>query len=79
MGKGVVKAIKDPIQANARGAAYIAAVGLGYNNWESISKNIEISNVFTPNPDNRDTYDKLFKEFVNIYKITRKLYRRLNK
>jgi xylulokinase len=74
-----IKQVKDPIQANARGAAYIASVGLGYNNWDAISKNIEISNVFTPNPENRETYNNLFKEYLNIYKITRKLYRRLNK
>ncbi len=74
-----IRQVKDPIQANARGAAYMAAVALGYNNWDAISKNIEISNVFTPNPDNRDTYNKLFKEFLNIYKMTKKFYRRLNK
>ena len=74
-----IRQVKDPIQANARGAAYIASVGLGYNNWDAISKNIEISNVFTPNSENRETYKKLFKEYLNIYKITRKLYRRLNK
>ena len=74
-----IRQVKDPIQANARGAAYIAAVGLGYNNWEAISKNIEISNEFTPNKDNRETYNKLFKEFLNIYKMTKKFYRRLNK
>ena len=74
-----IRQVKDPIQANARGAAYMASVGLGYNNWDAISKNIEISNVFTPNPENRETYNKLFKEYLNIYKITKKLYRRLNK
>jgi len=74
-----IRQVKDPIQANARGAAFIASVGLGYNTWDAISKNIEISNVFTPNPENRETYNKLFKEYLNIYKITRKLYRRLNK
>ena len=77
--KRKIRQVSNPIQANARGAAYIASVGLGYNNWEAISKNIEISNVFTPNPDNRDTYNKLFKEFLNIYKMTKKFYRRLNK
>ncbi len=74
-----IKQVKDPIQANARGAAYIASVGLGYIKWDHIAKHIEISNVFKPNPENRDTYDKLFKEYINIYDITKKMYRRLNK
>ena len=74
-----IKQVKNPIQANARGAAYLASIGLGYINWDDISKHIEISKVFKPNPENRKIYDKLFKEYVNIYKITKKLYRRLNK
>ena len=74
-----IKQVKDPIQANARGAAYIASVGLGYIDWNDIPKYTQISNVFTPNPNNKDTYDKLFKEYLNIYKIMRKTYKRLNK
>ena len=74
-----IKQVKDPIQANARGAAFIASVGLGYINWDDIPKYIEISNTFTPNPENRRIYDKLFKEYLNIYKITGKTYNRLNK
>lgn len=74
-----IKQVKDPIQANARGAAYIASVGLGYIDWNDIPKYTQISNVFKPNPNNRDTYDNLFKEYLNIYKIMRKTYKRLNK
>jgi len=74
-----IKQVKDPIQANARGAAFIASVGLGYIKWDHIPKHIEISNTFTPNPENRSIYDNLFKEYLNIYKIMRKTYSRLNK
>ncbi|MFX0057553.1 MAG: FGGY-family carbohydrate kinase [Candidatus Hodarchaeota archaeon] len=73
-----IKQIKDPIQANARGAAFIASVALGYIKWDHIPKHIQISNVFTPNPENREIYNKLFEEFVNIYKIMNKTYKRLN-
>ncbi len=74
-----VKQIMDPIQANARGAAFIASVGLGYLKWDEIQRCCEISNIFTPNPENRGIYDKLFKEYLNIYKIMGKTYRNLNK
>ena len=74
-----IKQVSDPIQANARGAAYIASVGLGYLKWDEIQNCCEISNIFTPNPENRKIYDKLFKEYLNIYKIMRKTYKRLNK
>ena len=74
-----IKQVKDPIQANARGAAFIASVGLGYIDWNDIPKYTQISNVFKPNTNNRDIYDNLFKEYLNIYKIMRKTYKRLNK
>lgn len=73
-----IKQVRDPIQANARGAAFIASVGLGYLKWEEIQRCCEISNIFTPNPENRNVYDKLFKEYLNIYKIMRKTYITLN-
>jgi len=70
---------KDPIQANARGAAFMASVGLGYLKWDEIQNCCEVANVFTPNPENREVYDTLFKEFTNIYKIMKKTHKRLNK
>ncbi|MFX1274265.1 MAG: FGGY-family carbohydrate kinase [Promethearchaeota archaeon] len=73
-----IKQVKDPIQANARGAAFIASVGLGYITWEDVSQFMEYSNIFTPNPENREIYDQLFKEFKNIYDMTKKMYKRLN-
>lgn len=73
-----IKQVKDPIQANARGAAFIASVGLGYLTWDQIPELIQYSNIFKPNPENRAIYDKLFNEFVNIYKIMRKTHKRLH-
>jgi len=73
-----IKQVKDPIQANFRGAAFIASVGLGYITWDQIPNLIQYSNIFTPKPENRAVYDKLFNEFINIYKITKKMCKRLN-
>jgi xylulokinase len=73
-----IKQVKNPIQANARGAAFIASVGLGYIQWDHIPKHIQFSHVFEPNPKNRNIYDKLFNEYLNIYKIMGKTYKRLN-
>ncbi|TXT61256.1 MAG: Xylulose kinase [Promethearchaeota archaeon] len=73
-----IKQVKNPIQANARGAGFIASVGLGYIDWDHISKHIEYSNVFTPNPDNRKLYDRLFNEYLNIYEKMGDIYKRLN-
>jgi len=74
-----IRQVENPIQANARGATFIAAVGLGYINFEEIPKYTKYSNIFKPNPDNRKIYDELFQEFVNIYKNNKDMYRRLNR
>jgi len=73
-----INQVENPIQANARGAAFIASVALGYIKWEDITKYTKYSNIFKPNPNNREIYDKLFKEFLRIYKVMDKTYKNLN-
>ncbi|MBD3230291.1 MAG: xylulose kinase [Candidatus Lokiarchaeota archaeon] len=73
-----IRQVKNPIQANARGAAFIASVGLGYITFDEIPKYIEYSNIFKPNSKNREIYDELFEEFLNIYENNKKMYHRLN-
>ena len=73
-----IRRVKDPIQANARGAAFVASVGLGYIKFDDIGELTEFSKIFKPNQKNRAIYDKLFKEFVEIYNQNRKIYQRLN-
>jgi xylulokinase len=74
-----IKQVKNPIQANARGAAFLAAVSLGYMKFDDIPEHIQIENTYAPNPDNRKIYDELYGEFQNLYKCNRKIYQRLNK
>jgi len=74
-----IKQLKNPIQVNARGAAFIASAALGYIEWDDIPDLIEYENIFEPNPDNRKLYDNLFEEYKNIYKAMKKIYKRLNK
>ena len=73
-----VRQVKDPIMANARGAALIASVGLGYCTFDEICHIVQFQNTFEPNPENRKLYDTLFEEFLNVYKNNKKMYRRLN-
>lgn len=74
-----IRQVKDPVLANARGAALIASVGLGYTSFDEISRQVPIQHEYEPNPANRAIYDKLFAEFVNIYKQNKKIYERLNR
>jgi xylulokinase len=74
-----VRQVRDPILANVRGAAFLAAVALGYMSFDDIPERVQIAHTYTPNPDNRRIYDELFREFVGIYKTNKKMYARLNK
>lgn len=73
-----IRRVHDPIQANARGAAFIASIGLGYITFNDIPQLIKISKVFKPNPDNQEIYDALFAEFLRIYESNKEMYKRLN-
>lgn len=73
-----IRQVRDPIQANARGAAFIAAVGLGQLAFEDIPQKVEFKATYTPNPENRAIYDKLFAEFVQFYTQNKGIYKRLN-
>jgi xylulokinase len=70
--------MENPRQANARGAAFIASVGLGYIGFEEIPRLIKIQKTFHPNPENRKTYDELYNIFIQLYRKNKSLYRRLN-
>lgn len=73
-----IRQVKDPIMANARGAAFIAAVGLGFCRFEDIPNLVQYSNIFHPNPDNCKIYGRLYNEFINLYKCNKAMYHRLN-
>ena len=73
-----IRQMKDPIQANVRGAALLASAGLGYLSYDEIGDTVEVANTYQPNPANRAIYDELFQEFLAIYESNRKIYSRLN-
>jgi xylulokinase len=74
-----IRQVKDPLQANARGAAFIASVGLGHITFADIPNLISYENTYSPNPANRAIYDELFSAFLDIYKNNTRLYDRLNR
>ncbi len=74
-----IRQVKQPIQANLRGAAFLAALALGTLTVDEIAARVEIAQTYQPNPANRQIYDELFAEFVNIYKSNQKIFARLNR
>lgn len=74
-----IRQVKGPIFANARGAAFLAAISLGYITVEDIPKCVGIKAEYRPDPANRKIYDELYAEFLNLYKIHTKICCRMNK
>ncbi|MCA9949306.1 MAG: FGGY-family carbohydrate kinase [Anaerolineales bacterium] len=70
--------IDNPLQVNTRGAAFIAAVALGYLSFADVNSRVKVTQTYHPNPENRQIYDKLFREFDNLYKNNRGSFARLN-
>jgi xylulokinase len=73
-----IRQVADPIYANARGAAWIAAVGLGEISFGNVPDLVEINQIFTPQEANRALYDERFEIFTQIYKRMSPVYQRLN-
>jgi xylulokinase len=73
-----VRQVKDPIQANARGAAFIAAVGLGEIAFADVPRLVEFNRVYEPVLQHRQLYDDRYQTFVEIYRHMRGVYRKLN-
>ncbi len=69
---------KDAIQVNARGSAFMAAVGLGMLKYSDIPELVEVKGRYEPNPANRQVYQRAFREFANIYQAMKGIYKRLN-
>lgn len=73
-----IKQVADPIYANARGAAWIAAVGMGEIKYADIPVLVEYKKIYTPQSQNRGVYDEKFEIFKQIYKQMKVVYKRMN-
>jgi xylulokinase len=71
--------VTDPLGANARGAAWIAAVGLGEIGFDQIPDLVPLKQSYLPNPDNRRLYDERFALFRKLYAKLKPFYARLNR
>jgi xylulokinase len=74
-----IKQVKDPIQANLRGAAFLASISMGYLPVEDIADHVEIAQTYQPDPQNRNLYDRLYRQFLMLYKRNKSIFKRLNR
>ncbi len=70
--------VEDPVCANARGAAWIGAVGLREISFTDIPAMVRIKREYLPNTTNRNLYDERFAQFEMIYRQMKGFYHRMN-
>lgn len=74
-----IRQLADPIQVNVLGAAFIAFTGLRTITYDDVPNIVKCKRVYGPNPETQDAYDRQFRAFVEIYRKTKGIYRRLNR
>jgi xylulokinase len=74
-----IEQVADPVNANARGAALLAAAALGELSFDEIPDRVRVTRRYEPDPARAGRYDQLFGEFTGFYRRNRKAYARLNR
>ncbi len=74
-----IRPVVEPVLANVRGAGLLVWLALGRIDVGDIARAVEVGATFTPDPVVRPLYDARYAEFVNLYKQTRQIHRRLNR
>lgn len=73
-----VRQMDNPIQANAIGAAFIAAVSLGYLQFDELGSLQRHRRIYEPSSALRNLYAERFELFKQLYERLAPLYRRMN-
>ncbi|MDN3922365.1 xylulokinase [Roseateles violae] len=73
-----IRQLEAPVQANAVGAATIAFVALGLQDFETAARQTRYRRRFEPKPAHRALYDQKFGAFIELFRHLRPVYRRLN-
>ena len=73
-----IRQMEGPRQANVRGAAMLAFLGLGTIGVDDIPERVAVKTTFAPDPEARKQYDALYEDFKAHYKATRKWHARRN-
>jgi xylulokinase len=73
-----IKQVTEPVCANARGAAWIGAVGLGEITFPEVASRVRFQGIYEPDPKNVPLYHEKYQIFTRIYKQMKGIYHTLN-
>jgi xylulokinase len=71
--------VAEPLHANLRGAATLAAVALGEVDLEEIAGLVPVDRRFEPDATRASVYDRLYGEFPKLYRSQKPMFARLNR
>jgi xylulokinase len=70
-----VRLPEEPIQANVRGAAFLAGVGIGALRFEDLPERVPLARVFEPRPEARAIYGVRYAQFRAAHRRLKPFYR----
>ena len=73
-----IERVADPVYAQLRGQAIFTGMVLGEVQQEEVRDLVKVDTVFTPDPASRTAYQRLYREFPNLYQSQRRMFHRLN-
>jgi xylulokinase len=73
-----IRQTADPVLANVRGAGLLTHLALGHLTVRDIPATVQIKATYEPDPAAAKVYAELLGEFVNLYKETKGIHKRLN-
>jgi len=74
-----IETVENSQDVGAVGAAMIAGVGLGViPSLDEAGRFIKVKDTYTPNPENREIYDKNYRVFKKLHGANQKLFKMLN-
>jgi xylulokinase len=74
-----IRQMVDPVLANVRGAGLLTLLALGRVKVRDLPAMVEVRATFDPDPSHTEVYDTMYPEFVNLYKNTKQIHKRLNR
>jgi xylulokinase len=74
-----IRQVAEPVLANVRGAGLLTLLALGRIRLDEIPAMVQMGGTFAPDPSAAKVYTELYGEFVNLYKKTKQIHRRLNR
>ncbi len=73
-----IRVVANPLRANGRGAALLAALALGKTTVDEIARSVPITATYRPTEANAAVYDEHYAAFRAFHKANKKMYRTMN-